>query len=407
MSWSSDHLSGLGTAMAPNESAADADTFKITTKASLFGYRCLLLCFIINLTTRDKNTNIEISTMSAKYTANVVSGKSVLRKLLQSKHEVLNKAPVLVVSSAVPSDYTSVAAVDTACRKVQFYTGMELGLRTVESNVTSVFPTVNHVHSTLELMKRMGATNIIGVGSGAAMDLTKALMNKTSEEGVEGILVPSTYGAILAATSSHPLLLDTREEALIVPEHGNKSDGGGNKNDGNMTVVIEMDSLADAYGNDAAFACYALGIDASYRGQQEHADNLVLLAKQALEDDSKLPEALVQAGRATSFGIYGTSVRSSPLALAASLIPPSFPNVPILTFMASLLPGTCQVLHNAPFNETENSVPPSLASLMAHADGAQSVSSLMSHVKANQALWKCIDIPDDRLEAILHYSLNR
>jgi len=341
----------------------------------------------------------------------IVSGKSVLRKFLQKEQGNLSKSPILVISSALPkhsnTTIASVKEVDTACRKLQFYTGMEMGLRTVESHVTSVFPTVENVKTTLELAKRTGASTLIGVGSGAAMDLAKAVLQKSKIGEMTGILVPSTHGGILASTSSLPLLLDTREEALIVPEESN---GGTVVNASEATVVIETNSLSDIYKKDALYTCLAIGLDALYRGQEQEGTTLLDAATSAINDDSYLPEALASAGSILSYGITGTSVRSSPLALAASLIPPSFPNAPMLTFIASLLPGMVNVMGSSyAFDETlvkSIDIPP-LASLMVHADGAQSVPTLLSHVKENQALWKCFDIDDGDLEAILHHSLNR
>jgi glycerol dehydrogenase-like iron-containing ADH family enzyme len=63
---------------------------------------------------------------------------------------------------------------------------------------------------------KVTVTTILAVGSGAAMDLTKAVLQKGYGK---GILVPSTYGAIIASTSSHAMLLDTTEEALVVPDN--------------------------------------------------------------------------------------------------------------------------------------------------------------------------------------------
>ena len=82
----------------------------------------------------------------------------------------------------------------------------------------------------------------------------------------------------------------------------------------------------------------------------------------------------------------------------------------MMTFMASLLPGIMQVTDDAleafPEEAYYKNVR-SLASLMVRGDDVQSVESLMSQVKANQALWKCIDLDDNLLEAILNHSLNR
>jgi glycerol dehydrogenase-like iron-containing ADH family enzyme len=164
---------------------------------------------------------------------------------------------------------------------------------------------------------KVTVTTILAVGSGAAMDLTKAVLQKGYGK---GILVPSTYGAIIASTSSHAMLLDTTEDALVVPDNSLESN--------NTTVIIENDELAETHGNDAAWACMVMGMDSLYRRPDE--------------DKSHLPEALASAGRALDYG-FNDHLRSAPLALATSLIPPCFPSASIFTMLASLLPGILQV----------------------------------------------------------------
>lgn len=333
----------------------------------------------------------------------IVSGKSALSKFLQSERSSLAKAPILIISSGVGVSGTVLPSVDHACRKAQFLTSMQMGLRTLQSSVTSAFPTTNQVRSQIELAKRTGATTIMGVGSGAAMDLTKAVLQKHNGK---GILVPCTYGAIIASTSSLPILLDTVEEALVLQDDSHENDSA---------VVVETDGLESNCGKEAAWACLAIGMDSLYRRPDStHATLLLEHGLKALEDESHLPDALICAGSALDYGM-DDHLRSSPLALAVSLIPPCFPNASAVTFFASLLPGICQM--NSASSDLETQVQtklkeyecdvPSLASLVLHSDAAQSVPTLLSHVRSNQALWQCLDVDDDVLEVILHYSLNR
>ena len=77
------------------------------------------------------------------------------------------------------------------------------------------------------MMKRVGVTNVLGIGSGVAMDLAKvcySYLRQNQESSfdrfgdcAEGelILVPGTLGAVMASVSSEELLLSTEEEALI------------------------------------------------------------------------------------------------------------------------------------------------------------------------------------------------
>lgn len=347
----------------------------------------------------------------------IISGKAVLQKFLQSESSTLAKAPILIISSGVAEHGSSSAtvvvdSVDDACRKAQFLTSMQMGLRTVPARVTSAFPTLENVNSHLEMAKRTGATTILGVGSGAAMDLAKAVIQK--RDSVRGLLVPSTYGAIVASNSQYPILLDTNEQALIVQQQDDHSSAE------EASVVIETDSLANTHERDAAWACLAIGMDSLYRRPNDpDGTRLVERGLKELDDDSDdkthLVETLVDAGRALNYGL-DEHPRSSPLALAASLIPSCFPSAPVLPFFASLLPGICHISPSSKsdleshvyekLKERESDVP-SLASMVIHADSAQSVPTLLSHVRSNQALWKCFDIEDHALEAILKYSLSR
>lgn len=333
----------------------------------------------------------------------IVSSKSALSKFLQTERSSLARAPILIISSGVGASGTIIPSIDHTCRKAQFLTSMQMALRTVQSSITSAFPTTNQVRSQIELAKRTGATTIMGVGSGAAMDLTKAVLQKYNGK---GILVPCTYGAVIASTSSLPILLDTAEEALVPQDDSHEND---------TAVVIETDVLDYAHGKEAAWACLAIGMDSLYRSPDSaHAMLLLEHGLKALEDESHLPEVLICAGRALDYGL-NDCLRSSPLALAVSLIPSCFPNASAVTFFASLLPGICQL--NSASSDLEIQVQrkskefesdiPSLASLVLHSDAAQSVSTLLSHVHSNRALWQCLDVDDEVLEAILHYSLNR
>jgi|Transcript_31534 hypothetical protein len=256
-------------------------------------------------------------------TRRIVSGKSVLRKFLQSNQNELAKSPILVVSSFVsqhdnPSQYTE--KVDSVCQKLEFHTSMEFGLKTVSSKVSSVFPTNANIQSALLAAQRTGALTVIGVGSGAAMDLTKAILKESDKE-ITGILVPSTCGAIMASATSLPLILDTQEEALILPEFSdNKSKSMAVDP---ATVIIETNGIADIHKDDAVYASLAIGVDAIYRGDSDNGSTLLGLASKAIDEkDEKLfSDTLLSAGSTLSYGVAGSSVRSSPLALAASLIP--------------------------------------------------------------------------------------
>ncbi|KAL7540119.1 hypothetical protein ACHAXR_009872 [Thalassiosira sp. AJA248-18] len=119
---------------------------------------------------------------------------------------------------------------------------LEFNLRTVPCTISSAFPTLDNVKEAVSLAKRAGLKEgglgssssgdgvVIGVGSGAAMDLAKAVADSlfgnispggnNNETGGGGslvlVLAPSTLGGLWAASSNSPsLLLDTKEEMIL------------------------------------------------------------------------------------------------------------------------------------------------------------------------------------------------
>ncbi|KAL7463591.1 hypothetical protein ACHAXS_003942 [Conticribra weissflogii] len=114
----------------------------------------------------------------------------------------------------------------------------EFNLRSVPCTISSAFPTSSAVREAISLAKRAGLKEavgrsggegvVIGIGSGPAIDLAKAVADTlfgsniirsdgcNSGDGGKLILAPSTLGALWAASSNSPsLLLDTTEEMLL------------------------------------------------------------------------------------------------------------------------------------------------------------------------------------------------
>mmetsp|Transcript_24714 Transcript_24714/g.51293 ORF Transcript_24714/g.51293 Transcript_24714/m.51293 type:complete len:510 (-) Transcript_24714:47-1576(-) len=114
----------------------------------------------------------------------------------------------------------------------------EFNLRSVPCTISSAFPTSSGVRDAISLAKRAGLKEaiggstgegvVIGIGSGPAMDLAKAVAdtlfgsNIIRSDGFDGddggklILAPSTLGGLWAASTNSPsLLLDTTEEMLL------------------------------------------------------------------------------------------------------------------------------------------------------------------------------------------------
>lgn len=113
---------------------------------------------------------------------------------------------------------------------------MEFNLRSVPCRISSAFPTLDGVNEAVALAKRAGLKEgrfgsgdgvVIGIGSGAAMDLAKAVSDSlfgniapsidgSDDAGGSLVLAPCTLGGLWAASSNSPsLLLDTKEEMIL------------------------------------------------------------------------------------------------------------------------------------------------------------------------------------------------
>jgi len=142
-----------------------------------------------------------------------------LKSYLQSELNVLRWAPVLLISSNAGASSSKLKPVADSCQWVQFTLGQQFSMRTVPTTISLAFPTKDSLDQTLELMQRTGASSVVSVGSGAAMDLGKAVQatlgSSTDAKKTPLILVPTTYGGVLAAGVSHSLFLDGDEETLV------------------------------------------------------------------------------------------------------------------------------------------------------------------------------------------------
>jgi len=123
-----------------------------------------------------------------------------LKSYLQSELNVLRWAPVLLISSNAGASSSKLKPVADSCQWVQFTLGQQFSMRTVPTTISLAFPTKDSLDQTLELMQRTGASSVVSVGSGAAMDLGKAVQatlgSSTDAEKTPIILVPTTWPAI-------------------------------------------------------------------------------------------------------------------------------------------------------------------------------------------------------------------
>ena len=407
------------------------------------------------------------------------TGMAYFRHFLQSKRPELSRSPILVIASEVGNDGSSKAQsqVSQTIQHVQFTLAQQLGLRTVSSTISSAYPTVDDIEQKLDLASRTGALTssgtIVAVGSGAAIDLAKAVSGSsaisTSGNSPSLILVPATYPAYWACGSNYSLVVDSTEGAILpYPSSSinNNNNNVGDMDDNNKMIIAPLESkfvspmiMTQQASMQVVYAASAIVLDAWYRikgntvgtssqQDQEQLVDLVTKINTCLDGNNEsdgtsnnishetLIDISYQAGSLMSFGL-DTSInddRSSPLALATSLLAQDvFPYYNIITFYASLVPGICQIIlqDNQEYDD-ENILVQQVTALIQNLVAATTTGNdrqprslylppkltvqkeyegyaipdlALSHIHANQALWKCLDLDDTTLINILQHSL--
>jgi len=320
-------------------------------------------------------------------------------------------------------------------RNIQSLT-MEFNLRTVPCHISSAFPTTNSVNKAVSLAKRAGLKEgsfgsgdgtVIGIGSGAAIDLAKAVAdslfgNITSHKdddrdengfgrGGSLVLAPCTLGGLWAASSNlAPVLLDTKEEMLLPHLTSSWSDAivHDNVSCRRTGTVVTLDlsrhlampplytpfqplkrseflsSPSMAHVAAAALAIVLdvarsvdlgtkAGINNRHVDIQKHVTNemgsvasacasvlelAALAAKDGVENSNgntelaqqhhlldavpRLSQLVEQSSLLTQTPI--TIAGTIPQKLANALLPTYFPQCHIITYLACILPGLCDVL---------------------------------------------------------------
>jgi len=392
-----------------------------------------------------------------------------LRKHIQSELNDLRRAPILLIASSSSSESMNLKTVSDSCQLIKFTFGQQFGLRTVPTVVSSAFPTKESLQETLELMRRTGASTVVSVGSGAAMDLAKAVQTNHGEKSNSGvnnnrlILVPTTYGGVLAAGSSHSLLLDNDNETLVpYPRNYQNIDIGNIPAITTSTTVSTLDynnymePVNDAKFDELLYAVSAILLDSGLRKSshptlsmllQKTIDLISLRNNNSWSDNTNFLEAntstlsesmplitnlLYQSAGLLSCGLgsgdFEDDDRSISIALGSSLIPTIFPETHPLSFIGGLVPGLChyhshistrdqsnanvnkqlkklvELLQQRP-SEGGMNPPPSLETRDESLTGFSIPDMALSHIQSNQAVWEPFDVPDDVLMNVLQHSL--
>jgi hypothetical protein len=306
---------------------------------------------------------------------------------------------------------------------------LEFNLRTVPCTISSAFATTESVNEAISLAKRFGLKEgqfgsgdglIIGIGSGAAIDLAKAVADslfgnisscKDTHNQQEGggslVLAPSTLGGFMAASSNTPsLLLDTKEE-MILPHLTSSwvAALGGHCRQGTVVTIDQQLSLPPLYSplqppkrsesfpgpSMAHYAAAMLSIllDAARvldenNTQQPIDTNLLedmkavasaaasvlkLAAKEAKESNSTVQEGdsyvtaqqhlLIAMPRLSAVVDQSSQLiqgSTLPQRLANALLPTYFPNCHLVTYLACILPGLCESLATRSASNVEGKV---------------------------------------------------
>eukprot|EP00571_Detonula_confervacea_P007891 CAMPEP_0172331030 /NCGR_PEP_ID=MMETSP1058-20130122/61717_1 /TAXON_ID=83371 /ORGANISM="Detonula confervacea, Strain CCMP 353" /LENGTH=483 /DNA_ID=CAMNT_0013048279 /DNA_START=29 /DNA_END=1481 /DNA_ORIENTATION=+ len=348
---------------------------------------------------------------------------------------------------------------------------LEFNLRTVPCHISSAFPTLESVNEAVALAKRAGLKGggifgsgdglIIGVGSGAAMDLAKAVADSLfgniapakygsnqenpGEGGGSLVLAPCTLGGLWAASSNSPsVLLDTKEEMLLPHLKSSWSDNLACSRRGTVVAldpsrylampplytpfqpvkrseyspapsmahvaaaalaivldvarsmdesmkvgvivanIKETEDLQTHVANElrAVASSCALVLELATQeakhddGGDNNAENTKLAQQHILDAIPRLSPLVEQSSLLSqmSMAITGTI----PQKLANALLPSYFPQCHLVTYLACILPGLCDVISTRAYPEGEISMVEEVANSIINNGNANAKTSSLS-----------------------------
>ena len=336
------------------------------------------------------------------------------------------------------------------------------------SSSSWLFPTQNLVEQQLELLSRLGGSTVIcGVGNRATLDLAKAVsdarrtwntrhvIHDDDDDAKQLLLVANTYEAVLSCSHPYSLLLHEQEDILLAKSPTTTTT--------TTTVALlefnmfENVSTSNDNVSTAIHACMAILLDFLWQQQQQqsnsnHNDNPssyknLEKAKQLLQDcwqmlldcdnnkvvgskenlfHNDLVDKIMETGsNYLEFGLeshpFYHAARSTPLAIAVSLIPTLFPNKDLLTVMASLTPAllkmmmmkqqqqqckeeTTQIMNShylLSSQQQQQRLPPPPPILL---QTNESIKQLLTLIQNNQHSWNCFDVPQHELHSLMKLS---
>ena len=169
-------------------------------------------------------------------------GMNQLQQFFQTESARFASSPTLLLVNHFPPtlDKNSITTSQqmriqvNAIQHVQYLLQQKLGYQTfiatcgntssTSTTAASYYPTAVDIDNAIKLSQRIGAYNIVAVGTGNVIDVGKALYNRQDSLFDELVLIPTTYGASMVSASSHSLLYDTSEDTLVPePQSPNKA----------------------------------------------------------------------------------------------------------------------------------------------------------------------------------------
>lgn len=391
-------------------------------------------------------------------------GIDSLLKHIQLEIDELRRTPILMIASSPSSESLNLKSVSDACQWMNFTFRQQFSLRIIPATISSAYPTEALFSETLELMRRTGASSTVAIGSGPAIDLAKMVHAKNHEETCSSsnnnnrlILVPTTYGGILAAGTSHSLLLDNENETLVpYPKSRHQINNTNNDIDDTTAYLTTPSATVAILGSTnyiepldkdnikfdiLLYATSAILLDAALNNcvhpmLPSLLQNTIDLIQLRNSGDLNCPtnasmmkrtitELLYKSGSLVSYGLGDNGVRSITVALSSSLIPTIFPDIHPLNFVASLVPGLCSSLPIGYHNDDDikgklqNLVellqqrsskitpPPPLLISDETLEGFSVPDMALPHIKSNQDVWEAMDAPNDILMHVLQHSLKK
>ncbi|KAL3779434.1 hypothetical protein ACHAWO_000160 [Cyclotella atomus] len=280
-----------------------------------------------------------------------------LRTIIRTHLPALRSSPCLLVTSSPPLDTKSPNK--TTNDFVQSNTQLIAhNIRSIPVTIDAAFPTSRKVHEALTLVQRAGVKDglVLGIGSGPAMDLAKALSAKLhtgSDDENKLILAPATLGGMYAASSPQTLLLDTGEEMLLPQWSKGKASIAYDAKYFSCAPLYTFDKGLSMAHVAAALLTILLDVARTIHVANEQMKSVAkscvtVLKAAATKDESFSHEAqqhLMEAILQLSI-LQSTAQETIPQTLTNALLPTYFPQNHVFTYLGCMLPGLCETLES-------------------------------------------------------------